>query len=236
MTIAYAAPTTSGITTVACTGPIGASVPRACDALAGAVTVPGSRPLAPSASAAFMSRLPAVVSDLDAGRVEGVKALGAALRARAQARAAGELGHIHRTAIAALAPLTSRDDGLPRATVAALTASATAYTTLASAARNRVPGPYADAGRTVTAADAHLRKTIMKASTATSTAADAPALERLAERPASEAPANAAAEAPATARPAATGSKGTDLTLLILALSGAIALFYAIRGTVRTQR
>ena len=83
-TVVYAAPNTKGVATVACTSPLAASVPRACDALAAAVTVPGSRPLAPSASAAFFTRAPAVLSDLDAARTTGLQALGAASRARGQ--------------------------------------------------------------------------------------------------------------------------------------------------------
>ena len=81
MTLLYAAPTTSGIATVACTTPIDTSVPRACEALAGAVSVPGSRPLEPSTSAAFFSALPAAVKDLDAARTKGVDELKGATRA-----------------------------------------------------------------------------------------------------------------------------------------------------------
>ena len=66
MTLFYAAPTTSGIATVACTSPIDASIPLDCAALAAAVTVPGSSALAPSTSAGFFSRLPTVLSDLEA--------------------------------------------------------------------------------------------------------------------------------------------------------------------------
>lgn len=177
MTLVYAAPNTKGIATVACTGPVDSSVPRACDALGGAVTVPGSRPLAPSASAAFFSRLPAVLSDLNASRTKGLEALEAASGARGQVLAADGLGRAHKAAAATLAPLVSRD-GAPRATVGALTATATAYEALASAARNRLPGPYADARRGVTTANADLRKAVAKAAAATSTAtraASAPA-------------------------------------------------------------
>ena len=88
MTLMYAAPTTSGVATIACTAPLDASIPRGCDALAAAVTVPGAQPLAPGASAAFYSRLPAAVADLDAARKAGAQELAAAKRARAQALAA----------------------------------------------------------------------------------------------------------------------------------------------------
>jgi len=177
MTLVYAAPNTKGIATVACTSPIDSSIPRACDALGGAVTVPGTRPLAPSTSAAFFSRVPAVLSDLDASRTKGLEALKAASRARGQVLAANALGRAHKAAAATLAPLATRE-GVPRATVRALTATATAYEALAKAARSRLPGPYADAGRGVTAANADLRKAVAKAAAATSSAtraASAPA-------------------------------------------------------------
>jgi hypothetical protein len=253
MTLVYAAPNTKGVATVACTGPIGSSVPRACDALGGAVTVPGARPLAPSPTAAFSSRVPAVLSDLDASRTHGLEALEAARSARGQARAADGLGRAHRAAAATLAPLAS-GDGVPRATVGALTATATAYAVLARAARNRLPGPYADAGRAVTNANADLRKTVAKASAATRTAtraASAPATRvkvaattRTARAPAKPQPKErsverAAVEAPAKARPAAAAAAAagdTDLTLPILALVGAVALSFAIRGALVALR
>ena len=158
ITLVYAAPNTKGIATVACTSRI---EPRASCGRA-TRSPPRSRcrralPLAPSASAAFFSRAPAVLSDLDAVRTKGLKALGAASRARGQALAADGLGRAHKGAAASLAPLAS-GGGVPRATVGALTATATAYAALARAARNRLPGPYADAGRGVTTANADLRR------------------------------------------------------------------------------
>jgi hypothetical protein len=285
MTLFYAAPTTSGIATVACTSPIDANIPPDCAALAAAVTVPGSRPLAPSMSAGFLSRLPTVVSDLEAARAKGVDALAGAERARGQALAADELGRAHKAAATALAPLASGNDKVPRATVGALTATASALTTLASAARSRLPGPYGDAGRAVTTADADLRKALAKVAVATRTATQAastpvgePAApartepkeaaktkapaktqpkaasktkaqpkrrstaksrpaERSAPKPAAKRrDAERAVKAPAAARPAATAAGGTDLTLLIIVLSSAVALFFGIRGARRALR
>ena len=43
-------------------------------------------------------------------------------------------------------------------------------------------------------------------------------------------------EAPAAARPAATAAGGTDLTLLIVVLSSAVALYFGIRGARRALR
>ena len=93
-----------------------------------------------------------------------------AKRSADQALAADGLARAHKAAGAALAPLTSAGDGLPSATVSALTATATAYTALASAARARLPQPYANAGRTVTGAEADLRQAMTKAGAAMDTA------------------------------------------------------------------
>ena len=155
--VLYAAPTTTGIATVACRGPIDAG---GCEALASAVTVPRSRALEPGTSTAFFMRLPTVVTDLDAARTKGMDELAAATRPRGQALAADGLAQAHRSAAAALAPLTTAADGLPTATVGALTATAGAYSALASAARARSPRLYADAGRAVTSSDAALRRTM----------------------------------------------------------------------------
>ncbi len=157
--VLYAAPTTTGIATVACRGPIDAG---GCEALASAVTVPRSRALEPSASTAFFMRLPTAVTDLDAARTKGMGELAAATRPRGQALAADGLAQAHKSAAAALAPLTTEDDGLPTATVGALTATATAYGALANAARARSPRLYAAAGRAVTSSDAELRRTLAR--------------------------------------------------------------------------
>jgi hypothetical protein len=277
MTIVYAAPTTSGIATIACTSPLDASVPRACDALARTVTVPGSRALEPSTSAAFFTRLPTAVTDLDAARAKGSEELSVAALPADQALAADGLARAHKAAGAALAPLITKGDGLPSATVGALTATATAYTALAGAARDRAPQPYADARRAVTGADADLRRTMTKVAAASSAAthaatlvADTPvrkqaaptqpaALTKPTPRPAVPTkpaartkPATdekvaartkrAADEKPAAVRlaaeasPAASISQGTDLTPVILALLGALMVFFAVRAARRTLR
>ena len=241
----YAAPTTSGVATVACISPIDAAVPRGCEALANAITVPGSRPLEPGTSAAFYSRLPAAVSDLDAARSKGTRELSAATRSTAQATAAAGLARAHKTASAALAPLTAKGDGLPTATVGALSATATAYATLASAARARSPRLYADAGRAVTGADADLRRTMTKvaaaASAASRTASQAestPVRKPVAStRPAAATrPAKAKAEAKAKPMPAASTSQSIDLQLPLFALLGLVTIALAIRESLRVLR
>jgi hypothetical protein len=158
--ILYATPTTEGVATIACLDSINVSVPVGCEALASAVTVLGSRPLDPGKRTAFLSRLPTVLADLDASRKHGVRALDAATRARDQAFAADGLARAHRTAGGVLAPLAPAGDGLPSATVGALSGCAAAYTALGRAARARSPSAYVDAGRAVARADAVLLRTL----------------------------------------------------------------------------
>ncbi len=282
MTAFYVAPTTSGIATVACTSPLDTSVPRGCQALAAAVSVPGSRPLVPSTSAAFFTRLPTAVTDLDAARTKGTAALAAATRARGQANAADNLARAHKAAGTALSPVTSRGDGLPSATVGALTSTAAAYSALATAARARLPRPYADARRRVTDAERGLHATMAKVAAAAAAATRAPtrtpaptpavaartpaptpaaAAKTPAPTPAAAAktpaPTPAAAKTPApkpakTSAPkpgarakalaakanpaAASASKGTDLTFVILGLLGVLVLGFAVRETRRALR
>jgi O-antigen ligase len=212
VTVLYAAPTTTGIATVACLSRIDAG---GCEALASAVTVPGTRGLEPGPSAAFYSRLPAAASDLDAARAKGAREFDAATRSTAQAAAADRLARAHKAAGAALAPLTREGDGLPTATVSALSATATAYATLARAARARSPRRYADAGRTLAGADADLRRTTTKVAAAASAASTA---SRPAGTPMRE--------------PAASSSQGIGLWLAVLALLALLgaAIFLAVRA------
>jgi hypothetical protein len=214
--VLYAAPTTGGIATVACASPAVTAVPRGCDVLASAVAVPGSQPLEPGTSAAFFSRLPATIADLEAARTKGTRELSAATRATAQAAAADGLARAHKAAGAALAPLADNRKRVQTAAVGALTASATAYAALASAARARVPQPYTDASRTVTGADADLRRAMTKV------AAAATAASRTATQAASTPVRN----------PAASSPSRIDASFLLLALLGVFALCLAARETL----
>ncbi|HYM58040.1 MAG TPA: hypothetical protein VES79_08755 [Solirubrobacteraceae bacterium] len=240
MTVLYAAPTTTGIATVACLSPLNSVVPRGCDALASAVTVAGSRALEPGTSAAFFSRLSTAVTDLDSARTKGVRELDSATRATEQALAADGLARAHKAARRALAPLTSKGDGLPTASVGALTATVTAYAALASAARARSPRPYANASRAVTSADADLRRTMTKvaaaASAASRTATQAAASTPVRKPVAAKQPAETKAKTSAKTEPAASTSRGIDLSLLLAALLGLFAIVLAGRQTLRMLR
>jgi hypothetical protein len=225
MTVIYAAPTTAGVATVACTSPIDSRDPRACEALADAVTVPDSRSLAPAASAAFYVRVPSAVSDLRSARAKGLEQLAAATSAKGQAAAATGLADAHSAAAAVLAPLTSPGDGAPSATIRSLTATASAYAALASAAHARLPQPYAKASRNVTHAEAILVRTM----TAVEAAEDA--ATRAASAQAREPTAKPATTvAGTTATPAAQADGGARL--LLFALGGIVmfALFLVVRS------
>jgi hypothetical protein len=217
--VLYAAPTTGGVATAACVGPAVAGLPRRCHELASTITVPGSRPLEPSTRAAFYSRLPAAVRDLDRARGEHMSKLSAAPRARGQAAAAQRLVRVHEAAAATLAPLTSRGDGVPTATVGALSTMATAYRAVASAARARSPERYADVGRAAGEADADLRRTLARAAAA-ATAASPGTLERT-ER---------------VAREPAPHPPETDLTPILLAVLLGAGILLCIRVAVRRAR
>lgn len=173
-TILYAAPTTSGVATLACVAPTDAGVPRGCEALAKAITVPGSVPLELGTSAAFYTRLPVAAKELEAARSMGMRELSAARSAAGQAAAADGLVRAHERALGALAPLTGTRADLPGGTVRALSTMAGAYATLAGAARARSPRRYNAARRRVARADADLRRTLAKAAKAANAASRAP--------------------------------------------------------------
>jgi hypothetical protein len=174
-TVLYVAPTTGGVTTVACVASAGAGVPPGCEALANAITAPGSVPLELGANVAFHSRLSDAAKELEAARSTGMRDLSAARSATGQAAAADGLVRAHERALAALASLTSTRTGLPRETVRALSAMAGAYATLADAARARSSRRYNAAGRRVAGADANLRRALAKSAAAAKAASHGPA-------------------------------------------------------------
>jgi hypothetical protein len=213
-TTVLAAPTTAGVSTVACTSGPGAGVPDGCEALASGVTVPGSRPLEPGHSAAFLSRLPGTVSALEVARHTGTQALSTTARPGGQAAAARGLAQAHAVAAGTLAPLAGAgDDVVPAKTVMALSGTATAYTMLADAARAGSARRYDGAAQAVRAADVTLRKTLDAAAAA----------------------ANAGGSRPA-ARRAPLGDTSTDLTLPLLGLLGAGVVVLAALSVAKEIR
>ena len=166
MLVVWAVPTARGVATIACLGPRGTAAPDACETIAQSLMTPGSAPLRPGPSAAFWSRLPAVLATLDVARVRGRRALAGADRSSSQARAARALSAAHRSAITALAPLARQGEGAPSSTVRALHGAAGAYGKLGSAARSRWPGRYTRARGAVESAEATLARALERARTA----------------------------------------------------------------------
>ena len=211
--LVYATPTTKGVATVACRG----TASGVCERLASSITVPGARRLEIGRRAGFFSGLAPVVSTLAARRSTGARNLDAATSPTEQALAAAALARAHAAAASRLDALAGPGDRLPAATIDDLTALASAYTALARAARNRIPRPYAKAGRAVARADAELRRTL-----ATVTAAVNAATAAAPARPAARPPRRpATATTPAAAR---APSGAIDLTFPLLALFAAAAI------------
>jgi hypothetical protein len=167
-TTLYAVPTTSGVATVACSGSGSddTGIAPGCEALAGGITTPGSRLLAPGTHAGFFSRLPAALAHLDAARVTGTRQLDAATGHAGQALAADRLAQAHEAAAGVLAPLAGARSGLPTATVGVLADTGAAYAELARAARTRSPQRYAAAARAVAGAEGRLSPTMRRVAAA----------------------------------------------------------------------
>jgi hypothetical protein len=213
VTVVLAAATTRGVTTVACRGMAGDVATGACEALASATTVPGSRPLEPGRTAAFLSRLPATVADLEAARAAGMRAQAAASGPRKQIAAAAALASAHRAAAVTLAPIGTAGDPVPTRTVEALSSTSNAYSALASAVRAGSGRGYVRAARAVRSSDAKLRRALRGAAAA----------------------ANTASSLPARRVPRAV-DQGTDLTVPLLGLMGASVVLLAALGAAREVR
>ena len=211
--VVIVAPTTAGVSSVACSSPVVAPIRRGCEVLASAVAVPGSQPLEPGPGAAFFSRLPGTVTELDAARTKSTRELSAAATATGQASAADEMARAHIAALTALAPLADERSRPQTAAVRALAATAAGYAALASAARTRAPHAYAAATRAVIGADADLRRAITKLAAAQSAATHTAAL----------------AANPPVRTPAARRSSRIHASFLLLALLGVFALSIVVR-------
>jgi hypothetical protein len=125
----YAAPTSEGVATVACSG-VPAPVEE-CAAAAERLTLTGgARPLALGADAAFRSRLQAEIGAIDATRARTREDLSKATTAAGQAEAARRLSAAYAAGADALSPLA--EGAKPRAIVAGLRANAVSYEEVAT--------------------------------------------------------------------------------------------------------
>ena len=211
--VVVAAPTTAGVTTVVCTSPAAAGATRSCQALASAIRTLRSHPLNPDGSAAFLSRLPGVVTTLERARGGGMRELASARRPSGQAAAARILARAHTAAAATLAPLARAAGPAPARTVAALSTTAEAYATLGSAARAGAGRRYAAASHEVLTADTKLRRALVAA---------------------------VRSSAPRVAPPPSGGDRprtgGWDLTLPLLGLAIALGILFGTLSLAREAR
>jgi hypothetical protein len=127
-------PTTQGIATIACSAAVVA--PDECDRALRGLRLARGRFLPVGANAAFLSRLPAVTTTLDAERVRLRARLGRASRAEGAARTAVRVARAYAVAGRELRPLVPAGSE-PTATITLLDRLRSRYARLAAAVRTR---------------------------------------------------------------------------------------------------
>jgi len=156
------APTTAGVASVACIArPAAAPVLSSCAEAARSVTVTGTRPVPLGPSAAFRSRLPAVLAALDAARMDENAAA-----ARADRGAVRRLAAAHLRAGRALSPLADRSVSAQQRIASALIEQAKAYELLAESLAAQRRGPAVRARARVRTAESELRRALRCAASA----------------------------------------------------------------------
>jgi predicted Ser/Thr protein kinase len=161
----YVVPTTSGVATIACTGPAGAqgaAFRRDCEGVATTLRLRGAEPYALGPRPAYARRLRRTLDTLDRARRSGAAALQAADTPDAQAAAAGELaGSYRRAGDAVSATETSPTEAAAnRALARALERTGSAYAAAADAARANDDAAYAAAGRAVSKEQGAVRRAL----------------------------------------------------------------------------
>jgi hypothetical protein len=150
-------PTTAGVVAVTCVAPRASWVAATgCSAGVRRLSLGGAERLRPSAGLVARTRLPAVISKLDARRVTLRKKLRAATTRRGQARFSKRLSRAYGAAAARL----STADGATAKVAARLRASAAAQKRLSAAAANGWPKRYRQARRDVKRGDAALERAL----------------------------------------------------------------------------
>jgi serine/threonine protein kinase len=163
----YTVPTTGGVATIACAAPGGS--PRAvaadCDRAALSLRLRWTKPLPLGPDTAYLNRLGAVVSRLNANAARSATGLRRARTAKSQARAASQIENAYAAAAKALKTATSNPHvrRSNAALVRALLRLRATYERLAAAAAGRRSGAYARARRDIAPAAAELRRTLARA-------------------------------------------------------------------------
>ena len=160
----YAAPTSRGVATVACTSAPSGGAPflRDCEEAATTLSLSGAKALPLGPSAAYADRLGRALRDLDAGLKAGAKKLRAADTPSAQAAAASALGQPYERAARAISRTTvsPADRKASASLVGALRGLARDYREAASSARVGDSAAYAAAGSALRRDGARLRKAL----------------------------------------------------------------------------
>jgi len=159
----YVAPTTTGVTAIACYGPRGGrDVPPDCEHVANSVKLArgAARPLGPDP--AYAKRLDAVIRRLNAGRARGMRRLRTARTRLAQAAAASALARAYADAGARVRRLPPGADARPahRELGRALADGRAAFTRLAGAATRGRTRRYGAARRAASGADREIRRAL----------------------------------------------------------------------------
>ena len=159
----YVAPTTAGVTAIACYGPRGGrNVPSACEKVANSVrlTRGAARSLGPDP--AYAKRLDAAIRRLNAGRARGMRRLRAARTRLAQAAAASALARTYADTGARVRRLPPGPDARPahRELGRALADGRAAFTRLAGAATRGQTRRYGAARRAASGADREIRRAL----------------------------------------------------------------------------
>ena len=158
----YAAPTTRGVATVACTAPAAAgdAFDADCERVAGTLELTGGKPLALGPRQDYAKAMGEALGAADAAARPARRTLRAARTPAGQARAAVGLERTYRRAVrqVSAAPAGPYERVAHARVVAALRQIAVGYRGAASAARSGRRGAYATAGRRVRRGGTSLRR------------------------------------------------------------------------------
>jgi hypothetical protein len=155
----YAAPTTSGVVTMACEG---AGIAASCERVAATIALKGAKALPVVADERYAQGLRKVLGDLEGKRSAARKALAGASTGAAQANAAGRLSSAYSAAAKAAGALRPgpREAAASAALVGALKRAGVGYARVASAARSGNRGGYASGRAAAAAGEAALARAL----------------------------------------------------------------------------
>ncbi len=161
----YALPTTAGTVFAVClTGGAPAGFSHGCERVLSTLTLTSGRVLPPGQDATYTSAVNQAMSKLNTVRSKASSQLRHARTAHAQAVAANELAAAHTAAASALSRLTGAGPATAAnsAVVAALRATAGAYTALGRAAAANDDAAYGQASSAITRADHSLQSALAR--------------------------------------------------------------------------